>query len=59
FRDWAWQVYFTNPRYLEMIRRTFGIETVRHIRRLTEIRLEREYAWTPETEEVARVEQIA
>ncbi|RMG48821.1 MAG: radical SAM protein [Acidobacteria bacterium] len=58
FRDWAWQVYFTNPRYLEMIRRTFGTETVRHIRRLTEIRLEREFAWTPEMEE-ARVAQIA
>lgn len=44
FRDYAWQTYFTSPRYLEMLRETFGQEVVDHVKRLTEIKLKRKYA---------------
>jgi hypothetical protein len=44
FRDEAFQVYFNNPRYLNMIERKFGAETVEHIREMTSHRLERKYA---------------
>jgi radical SAM superfamily enzyme YgiQ (UPF0313 family) len=42
FRDEAFQRYYTNPRYLEMIERRFGPETVGHIRQMTAHRLERD-----------------
>ena len=41
FRDRAFNVYFTDPAYLEMIRRKFGAETVEHINQMTAHRLER------------------
>jgi radical SAM superfamily enzyme YgiQ (UPF0313 family) len=41
FRDYAFQVYFRNPAYLEMIGRKFGAETVRHLREMAEIPLKR------------------
>lgn len=41
FRDEAFQIYFTSDRYLEMIDRRFGSNTVAHIRRMTEHRLAR------------------
>ena len=44
FRDHAFQTYFTNPRYLEMIDRTFGPETAQHIRQMTSKELVRRYA---------------
>ena len=43
FRDHAFQVYFTSPRYLEMIARNFGADTVQHIREMTSHRLVRNY----------------
>lgn len=44
FRDRAFQVYFTNPRYLDSITRKFGYETARHIRDMADHRLERRHA---------------
>lgn len=44
FRDEAFHTYFSSPRYLEMIERKFGVETVEHIREMTSHRLERKYA---------------
>ena len=41
FRDYAWNTYFTNPFYLDMIYRKFGEETVRHIVEMTQTKLER------------------
>ncbi|MEW5774316.1 MAG: radical SAM protein [Thermodesulfobacteriota bacterium] len=41
FRDYAFNAYYTNPRYLNMIRRTFGEATLRHIQQMTEKRLQR------------------
>ncbi|MBI3318361.1 MAG: cobalamin B12-binding domain-containing protein [Candidatus Omnitrophica bacterium] len=34
FRDRAFQVYFNDPRYLERVKRTFGEETLQHIREM-------------------------
>ncbi|MDB5308033.1 MAG: coproporphyrinogen oxidase [Gemmataceae bacterium] len=42
FRDEAFQTYYTHPRYLEMVGRRFGAETVGHIRQMTGHRLERD-----------------
>ncbi|MDA2936734.1 radical SAM protein [Acidobacteria bacterium AH-259-A15] len=44
FRDHAFQVYFTSPRYLDMVTRKFGAETTQHIKEMTSHRLERRYA---------------
>jgi hypothetical protein len=44
FRDEAFHTYFTDERYLGMIDRKFGPETVEHIRQMTSHRLERRYA---------------
>ena len=44
FRDHAFQVYFTSPRYLDMVARRFGPETVQHIRYVTRHKLERQHA---------------
>jgi radical SAM superfamily enzyme YgiQ (UPF0313 family) len=44
FRDHAFNVYFTDPAYLELIRRQFGAETVGHIHQMTAHRLERMHA---------------
>ncbi|MEX0701715.1 MAG: radical SAM protein [Planctomycetales bacterium] len=44
FRDYAWQKYFTSPRYLELLRETFGQDVVEHVTRLTTIKLDRKYA---------------
>lgn len=41
FRDEAFHIYFENPAYLEMIRETFGEETVTHIQEMTVHRLKR------------------
>jgi anaerobic magnesium-protoporphyrin IX monomethyl ester cyclase len=42
FRDEAFVKYYTNPRYLEMVGRRFGAETVAHINEMTTHRLERD-----------------
>src|SRR6202012_785101 len=41
FRDQAFQTYYTNPGYLEMVGQRFGAVTVEHIRQMTGHRLER------------------
>jgi radical SAM superfamily enzyme YgiQ (UPF0313 family) len=41
FRDQAFQVYFNGPRYLDMINRKFGPETVQHIREMASHKLVR------------------
>jgi len=47
FRDHAFQVYFTSPRYLEVIAQKFGPSTVQHIQEMTSLKLERQYVSTP------------
>ena len=42
FRDKAFNTYFEGPRYLDMIRSTFGQPTVDHVNDMTSIKLERE-----------------
>lgn len=42
FRDEAFQRYYTNAHYLEMVERRFGQTTVEQIRRMTSHRLERD-----------------
>ena len=44
FRDNAFHVYFTSPRYLDMVARKFGPETVEHLRDVTRHKLERQHA---------------
>ncbi len=44
FRDKAFQTYYSNPDYLAMVERKFGIETVEHLRAMTSKTLERQYA---------------
>lgn len=44
FRDKAWQIYFTNPDYLEFMKNKFGIETYNHIIEMTKHTLKRKYA---------------
>ena len=43
FRDYAFHAYFENPRYLDKIKRVFGIETVDYIRQMSKHRLKRKY----------------
>jgi len=44
FRDQAFQTYFTNPAYLDLVRAKFGDKTVEEIREMTSHTLERMYA---------------
>ena len=44
FRDHAFQIYFSSPRYLEMIERRFGPETVAHLRQMMSHKLARQHA---------------
>lgn len=41
FRDDAFQTYFTNPAYLDMIAKKFGQETLDHVRQMTKYKLKR------------------
>lgn len=41
FRDEAFQKYFTNPRYLDMVRKKFGEDVAAHLREMTKIKLSR------------------
>ena len=43
FRDYAFNAYYENPRYLQKIKRLFGIDTVKHIQEMTKHRLKRKY----------------
>jgi anaerobic magnesium-protoporphyrin IX monomethyl ester cyclase len=44
FRDYAFETYYRNPRYLNMIDKKFGPETVLHIQEMAKSRLKRKYA---------------
>ena len=44
FRDYAFDAYFKNPRYLHMIRAKFGEQTMHHIQGMTEKTLYREFS---------------
>lgn len=44
FRDSAWQTYYENPGYLEMINQKFGPETVSHIKEMASHKLIRNHA---------------
>lgn len=52
FRDKAWQVYFTNPRYLNLVKEKFGQRVVNYITDMTKITLRRKYATTLKTEPI-------
>jgi hypothetical protein len=41
FRDYAFDTYFKNPKYLNMIRTKFGTEAMEHIKEMTAIKLKR------------------
>jgi len=43
FRDYAWNYYFTNDRYLNMIEKKFGKDALEHIKFMTSKQLERNY----------------
>jgi radical SAM superfamily enzyme YgiQ (UPF0313 family) len=44
FRDYAFNVYYNNPRYLNMIRKKFGDRTFQHLRGMASKKMERKYA---------------
>ena len=44
FRDHAFQVYFSSPKYLDMITQKFGSETTQHIREMSSHNLVRAHA---------------
>ncbi len=44
FRDQAFQTYFNDPNYLNMVTQKFGDETTQHIKEMTDHKLERQYA---------------
>lgn len=44
FRDRAFDTYFTNAPYLEMMEKKFGVEVVEHLKFMTSHRLDRKYA---------------
>lgn len=42
FRDYAWQTYMTNPRYLNLVKNKFGEEAVQNIKDMSKIKLKRQ-----------------
>jgi len=44
FRDNAFRDYFSNPRYLEMVRQKFGSEVVEHVKDMLKYKIQRKYA---------------
>lgn len=46
FRDHAFHEYFSSPRYLEMVERKFGPDTVQHVKEMNSRKLAREHAQT-------------
>lgn len=44
FRDHAFQIYFNNPKYLDMVNRKFGPDTAQHTREMVSYKLVRKYA---------------
>ena len=49
FRDRAFEAYFARPAYLDMVARTFGPETVAHVREMAGRRLRRAHAAPADT----------
>ena len=43
FRDHAFQVYYNDPRYLEMVARKFGAKTAEHVREMAKSPLRRKF----------------
>jgi hypothetical protein len=43
FRDEAFQIYFNHPKYLDMVQKKFGAETVQHLKEMSAHKLERKY----------------
>ncbi len=43
FRDYAFDTYYKNPRYLNMINEKFGHDTMDHIKKMTSHKLKRKY----------------
>ena len=43
FRDKAFDTYFKNPDYISLIRKTYGIDTVKHIEKMAEHKLKRKH----------------
>ncbi len=41
FRDWAFEQYYNDPRYLAMIEQKFGIQSVRHIKEMLSCKVNR------------------
>jgi hypothetical protein len=41
FRDTAWQTYFSNPRYLELVERKFGPTERANVEAMSKIKLRR------------------
>lgn len=41
FRDKAWQTYFTNPKYLELVGHRFGAVALHNVKSMTNIKLKR------------------
>ncbi len=58
FRDKAWQIYFTNPRYLSLVRERFGQEVVDHIRQLSAHSLRRKHAASLKQEPANRFQEV-
>ena len=44
FRDYAFQTYYSSPRYLNMIERKISSETALHIKNMAAKKLKRKYA---------------
>ena len=41
FRDEAFTRYFSDPGYLDLVRRRFGEDVLAHVRQMTQVRLRR------------------
>ena len=44
FRDRAFEVYFKNPKYLDMCEKKFGPDTVAHLKEMVSHKLVRKFA---------------
>jgi anaerobic magnesium-protoporphyrin IX monomethyl ester cyclase len=54
FRDNAWQAYFSNPKYLDLIERRFGPEQRRNVQAMASIKLRRKLLGDPPPENSPR-----
>lgn len=58
FRDKAWQIYFTSPRYHDLLRQRFGQPVVDHVKKLTTYTLRRKYAAPLRSEPQLRLSEV-